>query len=175
MRFLVSNLMPILLRIFLRRDLAPILLSLLSLGLAGSALVAQYGFGLAPCHLCLLQRWPHYLAAAMLPVLFLLPAPRVRHLFLWLLLGLLVWAASLAWYHVGVEQKWWTGPSSCTSTQSAPLSLDALRAQILAAPIIRCDEVKWRLFGLSMAGWNGMISSCAALFGLFHLLRKTPS
>ena len=68
--------------------------------------------------------------------------------------------ASIGAYHTGVERKWWEGPSSCSSTGTDGLSADDLFDQIMAAPLVRCDEVPWEMFGLSMATWN-MLASLA--------------
>jgi len=66
--------------------------------------------------------------------------------------------AMIAFYHMGVEYKWWDGPSTCTSGTISGLTSSELLAKILKAPIVRCDEVQWQFFGLSMAAWNGLIS-----------------
>lgn len=75
-----------------------------------------------------------------------------------MLAGLTVWVGGgIAAYHAGIEQQWWAGPSSCSGA-ATPGSLDALRAQIFAAPIKSCDEIAWSLFGISMAGYNALLS-----------------
>ena len=115
--------------------------------------------GYAPCKLCHWQRWPHYAAvgigaAALLTGLRILP-----------------WAGALAAaatatvgvYHTGVEQKWWLGPTTCTSGSVAGLSADDLLAQINNAPLVRCDEVAWALAGISMASWNAIFSAALVL------------
>ncbi len=66
-------------------------------------------------------------------------------------------------YHTGVEQKWWLGPTTCTSGSVAGLSADDLLAQINNAPLIRCDEVAWALAGISMASWNAIFSAALVL------------
>ena len=62
-------------------------------------------------------------------------------------------------YHVGVEQAWWEGPTSCTSSGVSGVSAQDLMNQILAAPIVRCDDIAWQLAGISMAGWNALVSA----------------
>ena len=66
----------------------------------------------------------------------------------------------LAFYHVGVEQKYWLGPNSCTNSSIEGLTTDQLLDQIMNAPLVRCDEIAWEFIGVSMAGWNGLISFC---------------
>jgi len=125
-----------------------------SAGLLAAAFAFQYIGGYAPCTMCLWQRWPH--AAAMIVGVLALVAPaRV-----WPLVGALAAtiAAALALYHTGVERAWWEGPSTCTSGSIAGVAPADLLSQILAAPVVRCDEVAWQMLGLSMASWNGLAS-----------------
>ena len=120
----------------------------------------QYLGGLAPCKLCYWQRYPHMAAVP---------------------IGLSRWSwagrscrfsarsrrrppGALGIYHTGVERGWWQGPDTCTSGPVGGLSPDQLLDQILAAPLVRCDEVAWQLFGLSMASWNAVVA-----FGLMFL------
>jgi disulfide bond formation protein DsbB len=125
-----------------------------SAALLAAAFAFQYLGGLAPCHLCLLQRWPH--AVAVLAGLALLAAPRRA------LAGLgalaMLAGAGIALYHVGVEQHWWTGPTTCAAPDIGALSSEELLERILAAPVVRCDEIAWSFLGLSMAAWNGLAS-----------------
>ncbi len=121
--------------------------------LVGGALIFQ-ALGYPPCKLCHWQRWPHY-AALIVGALTLWSGRR------WLLpvgLVLMLVTAGLGIYHTGVERKLWLGPTTCTSTPIAGLSSDELLAQIQGAPLIRCDEVAWSLFGLSMASYNALFS-----------------
>lgn len=118
------------------------------------ALAFQHIGGMAPCKLCLWQRWPHVAAIAFgLAALMALP----RLMALGGLLAALTTAA-LGFYHSGVERGWWEGPTTCTSGSTAGLSADELLAQIMAAPLVRCDEVPWEMFTLSMASWNMLAS-----------------
>lgn len=132
----------------------------------GSAamLLAAWGFqylgGLAPCTLCYWQRYP-YMAAVPVGLVALVAGgallPR---------LGALAAAATgaVGVYHTGVERGWWPGPDTCTSGPVGELSPDQLLDQIMAAPLVRCDEVAWQMLGLSMASWNAV-----AAFGLMVL------
>ena len=78
----------------------------------------------------------------------------------------------IGFYHAGVEQKWWEGPKTCTSNSIEGLSANDLLNQILAAPIVRCDEIAWDLLGISMAGWNGIISLFLAVIWMIAFLRN---
>lgn len=118
------------------------------------ALAFQYLGGLPPCAMCIWQRWPHLAA---------------------ILIGLIAWqfglrglaylgavalliTAGIGFFHAGVEQMWWEGPSTCTSGSIQGLTTEQLMEQIQNAPLVRCDEIQWSLLGLSMAAWNGVIS-----------------
>jgi disulfide bond formation protein DsbB len=118
------------------------------------ALAFQYLGGLAPCHLCLLQRWPH--AAAIAIGLLILAWPK-RGLALLGALVVLV-GAGIAVYHVGGEQHWCAGPTTCTAPEPGAQSSGELLDQILATPVVLCDQVAWSLWGISMAGWNAILS-----------------
>ena len=129
-----------------------------SLALLLAALAFQYIGGLAPCPLCIWQRWPHLGAAVLGPVAFMLSGPLVPALGAGVMLG----GAGIALYHSGVEQGWWEGPSACAAPDIAGLTPEELLAQIMAAPIVRCDEIPWEMLGLSMAAWNGLASLALA-------------
>ncbi|MFD3189599.1 disulfide bond formation protein B [Sedimentitalea sp. HM32M-2] len=133
-----------------------------SLALLAGAFGFQHIGGLAPCEMCLWQRWPH--AAAVLIGLIALVLPG-RLLPLAGACAALA-TASIGVYHTGVERGWWQGPTTCTSGPVGGLSAEDLMAQIMAAPLVRCDEVPWELFGLSMASWNALASLGLALLWL---------
>ncbi|PIB24985.1 dihydroneopterin aldolase [Amylibacter kogurei] len=125
-----------------------------SVALLGGALAFQYLGGLPPCKMCYWQRWPHLIAIAF-GALALFTRKQ-----LFAIGGLLAAATTsgIGFYHAGVEQKWWQGPTTCTSSSNAGLSSTELLDKIMNAPLVRCDEIPWDLFGISMAGWNGIIS-----------------
>lgn len=129
-------------------------LVLLAAGGSAALLLAAFGFqhlgDMPPCKLCIWQRYGH--VGAVLAGAVLLVAGS----------ALPVWAGALSalssavigGYHTGVERSWWEGPTTCTAGPVDGLSTDELLAQIMDAPLVRCDEVPWALFGLSMASWN---------------------
>lgn len=123
------------------------------------ALAFQYIGGLAPCHLCILQRWPHGVAA--LCALVFLVAP--RRIFAALAGVAVAIGAGIAVYHTGVELAWWPGPSSCVAPDPGTLSPGDLMSQILDTPVVLCDQIAWSLWGVSMAGWNAILSVVIAL------------
>ncbi len=139
-----------------------------SAALLGGALAFQYLGHLAPCEMCLWQRWPHVAA---------------------LVLGLAAWAmgsrrgvvalaavavlasAGIGYYHAGVEYHWWAGPQACTAPAFAA-GTDFITAA-LASPMIRCDAAAWTLFGVSMAGYNALISTGIGGTALWLLRRRS--
>ena len=125
-----------------------------SLGLLIGALLFQYVGEMPPCKMCYWQRYPH-VGAVSSAALVLLTGIGVFAI-LGFLLTLLT--AGIGGFHIGVEQGWWEGPQSCTSSAIGNLTTDELLAQIMSAPMVRCDEIPWQMFGLSMAGWNMVLS-----------------
>jgi disulfide bond formation protein DsbB len=125
-----------------------------SAGLMLAALAFQHIGGMAPCKMCIWQRYPHVIA-----IIIGVAALATRQGWM-LLLGAaaLATTSAIGFYHAGVEQGWWEGPSTCSSGAIDGISADALLDQIMNAPLVRCDEIPWEMFGISMAGWNGIVS-----------------
>lgn len=134
--------------------------------LVGGAYGSQYIGGLSPCAMCWWQRYAHFVAIGLAVAAFVLPGKR-----LWVALaGLAILASGLiGGYHAGVEYGWFKGLTECTSLVSFGGG-DPLAA-ILNAPIIRCDVVQWKIFGISLAGFN-FIFSVLGVGLVFGLLRK---
>ena len=149
--------------------LAPSILAAISAAAILIALASQIWGGLQPCVLCLWQRWAHgsAIALALLAVAAALLAGRRWAGRLTALAGIAAFAgAGIALYHVGVEQQWWPGTSGCGAGALTGSSVQDLRAQIEAAPIVRCSDIPWSLFGISMAGYNAILSAALGLFAL---------
>jgi len=140
------------------------------------ALLFQYAGGLAPCELCLLERWPYYVGVPV--TLAVLVAGRSRPLVIagGVLVTLIYLASSgLAFYHVGVEQHWFAGPTSCTGGPTSARTIEELEAQLSAQQPVRCDAPQWSLAGVSLAGWNCLASFALMAFsasGLGAALRE---
>ena len=143
-----------------QRSLLILLAALGSAGLLAGAFGFQYLGGMAPCELCLWQRWPHA-AAVLIGGLALIFGGR-----LWALLGgaAALATAGIGVFHVGVEQKWWEGLASCTGNSIAGISTaDLLNPDVIVAAPVRCDAIAWSMMGVSMAGWNVIASLALAL------------
>jgi disulfide bond formation protein DsbB len=130
----------------------------------GTALLSQYVGGLFPCELCLLQRWPWWMAIALTLLAWLFGARLDLRVVAWALALVFLISAVLAFYHVGVEQHWFAGPSACTAARNNATSVEELRRQLLAQQPVLCDQVQWSLFGVSLAGMN-LIASLILLSG----------
>lgn len=131
-------------------------IALASFGALAVAYVAQYGFNLWPCELCLVQRTP-YAGAMVLGALALMPAvdKKSRRTVVHLAILLFLIGAGTALYHVGVEEKWWKGPTGCAGAIADYSTEDLLKA--LNQPgRTGCEEAAFRFLGISMAGYNAI-------------------
>ena len=144
---------------------ACLLLALVSAALLLGALTLQYLGGLPPCHLCIWQRWP-YVALIALGLIGWRWGPRpVLGVATLVLLG----GAGLAAYHVGIEQGWWALPASCVAGGTAE-SLEDLKRMLAEAPPA-CDQVSFTFLGLTLAGWNFVVSLLLTALTLAAALR----
>lgn len=122
---------------------------LMPAGLLAGAYVSQYGFGLYPCEMCWWQRYPHFAAVAFGLAAFAVKPPQV-----WTALaGLAVLTSGLiGGFHAGIEYGWWEGITPCSAPAGNVLDIGAV-------PLIRCDVAPWTLWGISLAGFNFLIST----------------
>lgn len=154
------------------------LAKLLAFALPAALLVGAYGFqhigGLAPCEMCYWQRWAHMAGVAFALVAILAgKMPDRGRSFVWLAALAILVSGLIGGYHAGVEVGIFEGFTQCTSTIGGGSTEDVLNA-ILAAPLIRCDEIQWSLLGISMAGWNAILSLVGALLVLWLSLKRSP-
>ena len=139
---------------------------LLPVALLGGAIGSQYLGGLFPCEMCYWQRWPHLAAIfAALAAIVLRGNPPMSATFTALAAFAIATSGAIGLFHAGVEYRWWEGFTTCTSLK--PVGGDMLEA-IMNAPLIRCDQAQWTLWGISLAGYNAILSlGGAALIFLF--------
>lgn len=145
---------------------------LLPLALLAGAWGSQLLGGLYPCEMCHWQRWPHYGAVVAAALAFLVGGTAVKRTLIAGAAALIAVSGLIGMFHAGVEYHWWQGITACSRTVSTEgMSADDMLKAVLAAPVIRCDAAQWRLLGVSLAGWNALISLAgAATIG--WLLRK---
>ena len=137
---------------------------LLPLALVGGAHLSEL-FGLVPCEMCWWQRWPHYAAILVaLPAFFVRGRPLQMTIVL-LAATLIAVSGGIGVFHAGVEYKWWEGITACTAQVHGDNPMDMLN-DALRRPLIRCDVPQWTLFGISLAGFNAILSlgGAAAIF-----------
>lgn len=135
--------------------------------LLGAAYASQYIGGLYPCEMCWWQRYPHFVAILIAAAALLSPlsAPRTRALTLLAALAIAV-SGAIGVMHAGVEYGWWEGLTTCTTSGATSLE------DIMSVPLVRCDQVQWSLFGVSLAGLNAIISLGGAALVVMLALRR---
>jgi len=125
------------------------------------------GLGYQPCELCLAQRYAFYIAAPLAALIAFLAGRSAHGLaragFAFLALAFLA-NATLAAYHVGVEYHWWPGPTACTGGLIGPVDVNDLTKALSSVKVVQCDVVQLRIVGLSLAGWNVVISAALAVY-----------
>ena len=138
--------------------LARLIALLLPLALLGGALGSQYFGGLVPCEMCYWQRWPHGAAILLAALAFTAPAASERSRTLTLLAALAIAVSgAIGVYHAGVELGIFEGLTTCAATAGGASNAELLD-QIMKTPLVRCDQVQFAFLGISMAGWNAILS-----------------
>jgi disulfide bond formation protein DsbB len=120
------------------------------------AYISQYGFGLYPCEMCWWQRYPHFAAIPLALLAFFVSGTGPRITLISLAALAVITSGLIGGFHAGVEYGWWEGLTTCSTTVSGN-SEDFLKS-IMDAPLIRCDVAPWTLFGISLAGFNFLLS-----------------
>ena len=140
--------------------------------LLAGAYGSQYLGGLHPCEMCYWQRWPHFAAIALALASFAMKdsADKGRS-FVWLAALAIMISGGIGVYHAGVEAGIFEGFTQCTTNAAGGTSADIL-ADIMATPLVRCDDVQFRFLGISMAGWNAIISLGFGLLILWLSLKR---
>jgi len=134
--------------------------------------------GLKPCPMCLEQRWPYYIGIPLALIVAFAAwrkAPRMAVAGgLVVLAGLMVWGVYMGVFHAGVEWKWWLGPQECSGAPALGPASGFLK-RLETINITRCDEAAWRFLGLSLAGYNALISAALAAIALWGVKKAyTP-
>ena len=118
-------------------------------------------FGYAPCELCLQQRYAYYLGAPLAAIAagaFAAKSPRPGAIIIALAAGIFLANAIFGGWHAGVEWGFWAGPKGCSGAFTKALDASDFMRQLETTKLVRCDEVAIRILGLSLAGWNAVIS-----------------
>ena len=128
---------------------------------------SQYLGGLTPCEMCWWQRYAHMAALALALIAFVAGGRPL----VWLAALAIAVSGGIGFYHAGVELHYFPGLTQCTATATGGSTEEFLKA-IMNAPLVRCDDIQWSLFGISMAGWNAILSLSSALLILWLSLRR---
>ena len=132
----------------------------------------EYLANLQPCVLCIYQRIPYAVAIGLMLVAAILRKNSQFNLILFMATSVVFAIGSgIAIFHIGIEQHLWQGTPECGNFMETD-SVEALRKQLLAQPIVRCDEVAWSLFGISMTGYNFLISTSLLLYSLVVVFQR---
>jgi disulfide bond formation protein DsbB len=151
------------------RSIALLLPLALLAGAWGSQLIGH----LYPCEMCHWQRWPHYAAVVIAALAFVVPGRDAKRMLVLLAALAIALSGAIGFFHAGVEYHWWQGIAACTSTMGgAGGTPEEMLARVMGAPIIRCDVAQWTLFGISLAGFNAILSLGGAATILYLLRRR---
>ena len=145
---------------------------LTSFSLLASAISFEFFYDLVPCKLCVWQRWPHVIIIA----ITLVGLSILNKTWILLLISLsAIVTGIIGLYHTGIEQGWWSGPLGCSSQFGSETDISNLTTLLLETPVVKCDEIVWSLFNISMAGWNSLVSFFIAIFSFFswvHIINR---
>ena len=145
-----------------RAEIGRLLALLLPLALVAGAFAFQYFGGLYPCEMCWWQRYAHMVAIALAVLAFSAAATEQRSRAFTLLAALAIAVSgAIGVYHAGVELHIFQGFTTCSTTATGASTAELLK-KLMKVPLIRCDQVQWSLFGISMAGWNAILSLAGA-------------
>jgi len=154
----------------------PALLLVVSLAMISVAYGFQYIGKMEPCEMCYWQRYAYYVAIPLLALAVLLAADAAQSSISRAVIGLaglaFLTGAGIAGYHSGVEYGWWAGPESCTASGFVAETAEAFLEAIRGRNIVRCDEIPWSLFGISMAGYNFFASLGLAGLSFYFAVNK---
>jgi len=146
---------------------------LVPLALLGGAYGFQLIGHLYPCEMCWWQRYPHFAALGVAALAFLVKPGVTRNLLVLLAGALIAVSGAIGLFHAGVEYHWWPGITPCTSTAKLGGSPADVLAAIMKAPVIRCDVPQWTFAGISLAGFNAIVSLAGAA-AVFALVARRP-
>ena len=136
----------------------------------------QYVLKYPPCPLCLEERLPYHVViplSLLLAIAAIVRAPRALIVTGFVvIIAAMLFSAGLGAYHAGVEWRWWPGPTDCSGPMTDFTINGPLLKQLQSIHVVRCDEAAWRLFGLSLAGYNVLISLALAAIAAFGLMHK---
>lgn len=160
--------------VLLRRDpplAAAAIVALGGLVTIGGFFFFQYVLGYPPCPLCLEQRLAYYASVPLAALLWLGAshgaARKVLLLGFLVIAGIMLWNTGLAGYHAGIEWKFWPGPRDCSGPINSFGTAKDFMKSLQHISLVRCDQAAWRFLGLSLAGWDVLVSLGLAMVALW--------
>jgi disulfide bond formation protein DsbB len=159
----------------------PVASAAIAIAVVGAAVIAgfwyfEYGLGLRPCPLCLEQRYAYYFAVPLAAMAALGDeAGASRKVLIAALIAIaagMLWNTGLGVYHSGIEWHWWRGPQTCSGAAEPLGSGRSLVETIQSMTVVRCDEAPWRFLGLSLAGYNAVISAMLAAIACWAVVKE---
>ena len=139
----------------------------------------QFVLGYPPCPLCLDQRIPYYIVIPLSLLLALAAhrgtSPRLVGAGLFVVLMTVICGAVLGTYHAGIEWHFWPGPTDCSGPIGDLNSGGSLLDQLGSIHVVRCDQAAWRFLGISLAGYNALISLLLAAVAAYGLVARKPA
>jgi disulfide bond formation protein DsbB len=156
----------------MREEKVALLIGLFCVAMIMGVYFFEYVIGVLPCEMCYWQRWPHMaaivtgLGGAALFYKGLINRDGVAVL-AWLSLAIILVSVAVGGWQAGVEWRWWPGPNTCTGPR-----FELTAAMNLNAPVQSCEDPGWRMFGLSLAGYNVLCSGGMVVLSALFLLKK---
>jgi disulfide bond formation protein DsbB len=148
---------------------------LLPLALIAGALGSQYIGHLYPCEMCWWQRYPHIAAIILALLAYVVPGVGAKRTLVLLAALAIIVSGAIGVFHAGVEYHWWEGITACSSTMTGHGgSVEDMLKRIMSAPVVRCDVAQWTLFGISLAGFNALLSLSGGATILWLMRRPKP-
>jgi disulfide bond formation protein DsbB len=139
-------------------------------GLMAGAYISQYIGGLYPCEMCWWQRYPHFAAIPLAGLAFFVRNLSMRYILVILAALAILTSGLIGGFHAGVEYHWWEGLTTCSMTATG--SGDDFLKSIMEAPLIRCDVAQWTFLGISLAGYNFLLSTGGAALIMWLLWKN---
>ena len=146
------------------------IVTFLSVAALGSAFIAEFIFNLAPCEMCLKQREPYYII--ILGFIFIAILRWQTRIWFYLGIQLIsIYGLFYSIWHIGIENQLLPGPAGCSSGLNNTDNISSLKEQILAKPVINCEDIAWSIFGLSAATINSMLLFLIFILNAIYLWR----
>ena len=139
----------------------------------------QLVVGLPPCPLCLEERIAYHIVIPLSLLMAIAALVRAPPKLLMVGFAVIIVAmacnVALGAYHAGVEWHWWAGPTDCTGPLTDLRAGGSLLNSLQSIHVVRCDEAAWRFLGISLAGYNALISLLLAALAAFGLVARKPA